>query len=652
MALLRAARFPEAEAGLRALAAGATVRPEVFEMLGVAISAQGRAEEALPWFERALALRPAHPATLHNRARALLALGRHAEARADLEGALARDPDTAAAWTLLAVVMQGLGDLAAAEKALRRALVLRPDSAEGRYNLANILRLRGNSESAFVEYALAVQRDPGLAPAWLNWGAALREAGRVGEAIARLTRALELRPDWPPALVNLGVAHFAQHHFGQAVECYRRALALQPDYAEALTNLGHALAAQGEFDEALAAHEAVARMQPQNPAAHNDVALQQQERGDLAAARASLERALALAPQHADALCNMGLLLEGEGRRDEAMEYFRRALTAQPRHARAGYNLALAHLHRGEFAQGWALADHRFATVPPVTVPRLIGLPRFTAADWGRGRRIAIWREQGLGDQLLYATLLPSLEARGERFVVELDRRLLPGLARAHPDWSLTTIDESDTAFGDCDRQLALGSLGELLRPDAASFEAQPRALVAAAEGRAARYRTELGEAALRIGISWRSFQPKARGRVGADKSAPLAAFRALSQRAGTQLVDLQYGDTAAERASFADAGGRLARIEGLDLFNDIDGLLAAIAACDMVVTTSNVTAHLAGALGKRTLLVYLRGVAPFHYWVPRPDGRSLWYPSVEVVTGRDVGTWDAALARVHERLA
>lgn len=71
-----------------------------------------------------------------------------------------------------------------------------------------------------------------------------------------------------------------------------------------------------------------------------------------------------------------------------------------------------------------------------------------------------------------------------------------------------------------------------------------------------------------------------------------------------------------------------------------------------ILVTTSNVTTHLAGGLGKRTLLIYLGAASPFHYWVPGAGGKSLWYPSVEVVTARELDTWDKALARIDGLLA
>ncbi len=77
--------------------------------------------------------------------------------------------------------------------------------------------------------------------------------------------------------------------------------------------------------------------------------------------------------------------------------------------------------------------------------------------------------------------------------------------------------------------------------------------------------------------------------------------------------------------------------------------MLAAIEACDLVITTSNVTAHLAGAIGKATLLVYLAANPPFHYWATDESGRCLWYPSLRIVTGTELDTWEKALARVDE---
>ena len=682
--LLQARRFAEAEAALKELLEAAPGRPDLLEMLGIAAASQGRPGEALSWFDRALAVRADSASLRHNRARALSALGRAREAREDLEAAIALNAALLPAWTELGGVLQELGDARGAERAYRKAIELKPSQAEVHYNLGvflqragraeeavaayrravalkpafpaalnnlgNTLRSLGRADEALAQYEQALRVDPNFAEAHSNLGAALRELGRVDEAIPALERALALKPQLVGALNNLGIAYFARHRLDEASECYRRALQIDPRSHEALTNLGNAVAAQGRFEEAESYYRRVIELMPREADAYNNLGLVLQDRGDAAAALASYEQALALDPAHADAITNVGNLLQERGQRDQAMEHYRRAVEANPRFALAAYNMALLHLHRHEFAGGWALLDRRFETQPPLTPPRGLTQPWFTASDWGAGHRLAIWKEQGVGDQIVYATLLPELDARGQEFVFEADRRLVPAFKRAHPGWNIVAAEPSAAAFAGCDRQLAAASLGAFLRPDEASFARQPRAILAADEARAAEFRGRLAGPRI-VGISWRSFQPRVRGRIARAKSAPLAAFLPLSRRHGLELLDLQYGDTAAEREAFGQAGGRLSRLEGLDLYQDLDGVLAAIAACDVVVTTSNVTAHLAGSLGKRVLLVYLRGISPFHYWVAGPDGHCLWYPSIEVVSSPAIETWDQALARVHELL-
>jgi tetratricopeptide (TPR) repeat protein len=679
---LRAGRLAQAEDELRRVL---DVRPgpEALELLGVLLGQQGRANEALAAFDRAIALKPS-PGARHNRAQALFALGRISEARTELEAVVASQPDLHPAWHLLGSVLAAQGD-ARAEQAYRRALALRPDHAETHYNLgvfflersrldeaiacyrkalaldagfvaahnnlANALLSRGRGDEALAHYAQAVRLEPGFAQGWSNYGGALRQAGRIDEAIAALERAVALAAHSWNAASELGMAYLARNRIVDAVACQRRALELKPDSAEVLTQLGNALCALGEWDEAQACYHQALQHGPENADAHNSMGMLRFEQGDFARAAASFRRALSLKPGLSEATTNLAMLLEEEGRTGEAIEVYRQAMQADPRNARAAYNLGIALLGRFEFAEGWEHCERRFDTVPAVTPRRAFGVPRLEERGIAATRRVAVWREQGVGDQVLYSTLLPALAAKGAGLVVEVDRRLVPAYVRAHPGWEVVPPEESARAFERCDAHVPIASLGRLLRPAIERFEEQPASILAPDPARVAQFGRRLASAGSGrpiVGVSWRSFQPGARRQLGRRKSSPLRALHELSQHA--RLVDLQYGDTADERAQFAASGGRLERLEGLDALDDLDGLLAAIAACDLVVTTSNVTAHLAGALGKRTLLVFLSARPPFHYWAS-PQGRSLWYPCVEIVTAPALDTWERAFGRVHELL-
>jgi ADP-heptose:LPS heptosyltransferase len=131
-----------------------------------------------------------------------------------------------------------------------------------------------------------------------------------------------------------------------------------------------------------------------------------------------------------------------------------------------------------------------------------------------------------------------------------------------------------------------------------------------------------------------------------------LVEFSPLLKLAGLQFVDVQYGDTMGERIALEAATGmRIARFEEVDYYNDLEGVFAILEACDLLITTSNATAHFAGALGKRTWLLYLADRPPFHYWAHDGSCRCLWYPSVEIVTAPHLTDWASLIEHVRERL-
>ena len=595
VSLARAGRFAEAESELRALAATAAHDAEVLQMMGIVVASQGRLAEALGWFDRAKAARPGVIAFMQNRAHTLFQLGRLAEARSEVQAMEAIEPRHPAV----------------------RDLIARITHEEG---------VAHHSAGRFAEAADAYARaiDAGLA---------------LPQVKSNLASALDA----------LGAAHYIAGRHAEAANAHRRALAALPDWPQAQNNLGNALSALGQKDEALAVFRAILAKNPRDDNALSNMGVVLQEMGDLAGARRSYESALAARPDSALALNNLGFLLREEGHADEAAVFFERSLALAPGNPRAAYNLALARLTQGRFEEGWRLHEARFRTAPPAVVRRELPMPPLSAADIGRVSRVAIWREQGVGDQILYSTVLPGLEERGQDFVLEIDARLVAAARRAHPAWRVASPDESPAAFAGCDRQAPMADIAAFLRPTRESFAAQPRALLAADAGRARGYRERLAAPGKRVvGVSWKSFQPKNRAALGARKSAPLEAFAALAARPDLRLVDLQYGDTREERSRFA---GDLTRLDELDLFNDLDGLLAAIEACDVMVTTSSVTAHLAGALGKRTLLVFPAGLPPFHYWTQALGRHSPWYPSVEIVSDPSLDTWSRLLARVDEIL-
>jgi tetratricopeptide (TPR) repeat protein len=143
------------------------------------------------------------------------------------------------------------------------------------------------------------------------------------------------------------------------------------------------------------------------------------------------------------------------------------------------------------------------------------------------------------------------------------------------------------------------------------------------------------------------------------DAAVELAAVAAEEApeeaSAWVALADAQRasGDLDAAREALERATGvRLLHFDEVDYFNDLEELLAILEACDILITTSNVNAHLAGALGRRVWLLYLADNPPFHYWAHDGGYRSLWYPAVEIVSAPQLTEWAAVIRYAVEKLA
>ncbi len=562
--------------------------PDALERLGDALQVADRLDEAQDCYRAVLVRQPGHIGAHYRLGTALVTLDRLTEAVASFEAALALVPDHVDAHAELGIALQGLGRFDAAEQHLRRAVDLDADDPDTRFNL----------------------------------GSALWSQGKTEAAIACFRQLLSSWPGHVKTLNNLGNALIDTHDFEAAVDCFRRMIAADPDNALGYYNLGLTLRALRRHDEAIAIYEQV----------------------------------LAFKPDYVEAWNDLGVTWLDQGKVEQSLACFRKALAIKPDYADAELSLGFALLYRGSFEEGWRHFEARFDTLPPKAIRQSYSSPCATRATLGSIKKLAVWAEQGLGDQMLYSSLIPELIASGVDFVFEVDHRLLAAYRRSFPGHDFVPQEAASAALlAAADANIPVGSLPALFRNRQEDFSRQPAKFLISDPQQRAGYRRRLDAAGsgLKAAISWKSTHGQQRALVQFTKSTSLSRFAPLAAIPGIQLVDVQYGDTDQERRDFAEhTGATVCRIDGVDYFKDVDEALAIIDACDLVITTSNVTAHFAGALGKPTWLLYPGGgKAPFFYWTPGPDGRSLWYPSVEVVTAPHLTDWALLIEHVAKKL-
>jgi tetratricopeptide (TPR) repeat protein len=578
-------------------------------------------EDALSLVKRALLVNENGGTGLRLLGEIQMASGRPLDALESFEKALSITRDDAELHFFRGVILRGLGRNEEALQAYGRTLELVPGKAEVLCNYGNVLHDLGRYDEAISCFEQALQSAPKVSVLHYNRGNSLLSSGRYGEALGSFDDALRLDPGNPGAWSNRSNALRMMGSKEDALASADRALVIQPGFAEALISRGNALLDLNKPQEAKTAFQQAVNISPQDGGAHNGLGAAMQRLGSL----------------------------------DEAALRFEHAIKLEPDFVEAHYNLALIRLQQGNFAKAWPEYEARFADSGPRlglrknlrAVELFEQLPRWPGPQQKVGGIVSIWSEQGIGDQILFSTMIPELVQKGLQFVYEVDGRLQAAYRRAFPDVNFVSMtDPPSPELTAAAGVLFAGSLPGFFRSSAESFSRQPVNVLKASPVRVRHYQQHLA-GDFKVALSWRSTRP---GRLGLVKSAALADFTPVLRVPGAQFVDVQYGDTSADRMTLP-AELRPTRFDEVDHFNDLDEVLAILDACDLLITTSNANAHLAGAMGKPVWLLYPEEKPPCHYWAHRGDHRCLWYPSVEIISGTELKDWPQLATVAAERL-
>jgi ADP-heptose:LPS heptosyltransferase len=259
---------------------------------------------------------------------------------------------------------------------------------------------------------------------------------------------------------------------------------------------------------------------------------------------------------------------------------------------------------------------------------------------------LLIWGEQGLGDQIIYASMISDAQKRADKIVLEVEPRLISLFKRSFPKAEVRPLLPELNEDG-ISAHTPIGSLGGLFRLHWSDF--LQRAYLIADQARAKELHSLLQpNKKCVIGISWRSMNKKA----GEHKTALLRDFASMLLSPEIGFVDLQYGETADELDAIQkEFGVAIRHVDEIDNKNDIDGLAALIEACDAVVTVSNTTAHIAGALGKPVWILIPHGQGRIWYWFKdRKD--SPWYPGARIVRQQPGQSWADLVASIAPEIS
>ena len=419
----------------------------------------------------------------------------------------------------------------------------------------------------------------------------------------------------------------------QAIEYIKQALSLQPEKTQYLQNLASAYQEIKDFTSAELLFEKLLANNHANTSIYYNYANLLKDKGDFIQANKIYNIVLALNPNHINALLNQGMVLHQLNNLHRSLENYYKILTLDPKHIEAHWNIALSLLLQGNFLDGWQEYEYRWQWPHFGSKLYDFSVPIWQGQQIAADKTILIWPEQGLGDMIMFASLMPQLiTTYSNKWILACEARLVPILRRSFTE--ITVINKQAIDDINIKVQFAyhipIGSIAKFICKKPSCFPRQSRYLqenLTLSSEVKQKYREKFKHKPL-IGISWL-------GGVGIYnkiRSTSLQDWLEILKIDKYQFICLHHQDQQPELE-------QLATSHGISVYQDLPAnakdnleyLLAQISAVELVISVDNTLAHISAAAGKKTWIM-LPNIPDWRWQLQ--GSASLWYKAAYLYRG------------------
>jgi len=523
------------------------------------------------------------------------------------------EPHNAVVLHLMGGLFGRKGDLPQAELYLQQAITLSPSSADYHVDLGNVLRLLGRTEESEIYYrnALALHANHGIASA--NLGRLLLAKGQKDEARLQLLRAMEFHPQGGDVLKSLIGLLIEKEQYQDALTTLERAKNFGVNEFDVAEGLGFTLQKMGRTQEALQYYL----------------------------------KAVDAKSGDANAWDNLGTAYQDLMLIDDALACYEKAISLLPDNPIPIWHRSLAYLLTRNYAQAWQDYDLRLVSEDRP-------YRNFPYPKWGgenlNGKTILVYAEQGLGDEIMFASCIPDLTNLGARCVIDCSPKLAPIFSRSFPHAIIHSGPQTNdiTWLKDMptiDFCIPAGSLPQYFRKDRESFSAR-RAYLAAEPARVNYWKTRLAELGpgLKVGISWRGGTRISRRQTRSLRLEQLLPILSIN---GAQFINLQYDESASEILKLCGDQGIILH-HWPDAIENYDETAALVGALDAMISVCTAIIHLGGAMSKPVWVM----VPSSPEWRYGNIGECMdWYPSVRLYRQCQENVWEDVIGKIASDL-
>ena len=549
-----------------------------------------------------------------------------------LEKARKLAPTNASVRNNLGTAYAKEGGLKKAEQSFYKATKIDPSNPEYSYNLANCLYLQKRYIQAIkpIEATLNLKYDHFQARCLqIN---ILLEINELDNLLEHASDLFNIFPENSTSIHLLALSLITLGKYDIAVELLCDSLKTFQNNFELYEDLGIAYNKLNNYDKAILFLEKALLLNRQSPSILTNLGNAYLSKFDFENAKINFQRSIHVSETHAQGYVGLAMLELYKKDAHKSINMLETALNKNPHSALARFYKAQVLLATGNYVEGTEYYESRFNIASFIDSKREYNIPLYDGRKLNFGEKVFIWSEQGIGDEIFFAKFIRSLSKIIDNIVIDCDPRLVDIFKRSFPNIEVVNKDDKNITI-ETDFQIPMGSLPRILKYNIADLYQIDRLIKPNANHEKLREKYQKMFPGKKIvGISWKTTNQA----TGHLRTIPIELWDKILADNNSVFINLQYNDTTSTDKIYND--------DSINPMENLDNFISQVAACDLIITIDNSTAHIAAALMKPTWCM----VPLLCDWRYGLNGnKTFWYNSMRIYRQAIPNSWDDVILNI-----
>ena len=457
-------------------------------------------------------------------------------------------------------------------------------------------------------------------------------------------KAISIEPNSSIANYHLGIAYIKKKDLRNAIKSFNNSIKLNNQFINAYYYLGLVHAEIGEYEEAINNFKKTILLDKNFIEGYMRMGLANRGKDSLKESISDFYDVLKINKNYHDAYVELGVSFYYNHELDKSIKYLKSSLNLKKKNTTGIIFLLRILLSQDQF-------DSYGNVIEKICRNFYLNIDQKRNNPWNCDQKKTVLikaKHCDVGDHVIYSSMLNEISEASKKLVVECDKRFIPLFRRSFSDEILFIDNIKKYSHLNIDHEIPSQETLFSFRKNITDYQKTYRGFLKPNLTQVTKIKKILSGTVNKkiVGVSWKtinnSFLTKYR-------NIDLLELVQNLDKKNIELVNLQYGPVVDEiKLVKNELNVDIKSIEEIDNFNDLDGLCSLIAACDVVITSQNITAHLAGALGVDTRLLLSYISLPF--WGYK-NNYSHFYQSVKIYRQEKNKSWHEPIELLNENL-